>query len=43
VNPGRRRALRVLAGTGVATAAATAPVRAARLPKQVPPDAVGML
>jgi Fe-S-cluster-containing dehydrogenase component len=43
VNAGRRRALRVLAGTGVATAAASAPVRAARLPRQVPPDAVGML
>ena len=43
MNPGRRRALRVLAGTGVATAAATAKVRAARLPLQVSPDAVGML
>jgi len=43
VNPGRRRALRVLAGTGVATAATTAPVQAARLRRQVSPDAVGML
>ncbi len=43
MNPGRRRALRVLAGTGVATAAAAAPVRAARLPRQASPDAVGML
>ncbi|HVO09564.1 MAG TPA: hydrogenase 2 operon protein HybA [Vicinamibacteria bacterium] len=43
MNPGRRRALRVLAGTGVATAATTAPVQAARLRRQVSPDAVGML
>ncbi len=43
MNPGRRRALRVLAGTGVATAAATAPVRAARVRREVPPDGVGML
>jgi Fe-S-cluster-containing dehydrogenase component len=43
VNPGRRRALRVLAGTGAATAAAAAPVRAARRPLAVSPDAVGML
>jgi Fe-S-cluster-containing dehydrogenase component len=43
VNPGRRRALRVLAGTGAATAAAAAPVQAARVPLPVPPDAVGML
>ncbi len=43
MNAGRRRALRVLAGTGVATAAAAAPVRAARLPRQASPDAVGML
>ena len=43
MNPGRRRALRVLAGTGAAAAAATAPVRAARAPLAVPPEAVGML
>jgi Fe-S-cluster-containing dehydrogenase component len=44
VNPGRRRALRVLAGTGAATAAAAArPVEAARAAKAVPPEAVGML
>jgi Fe-S-cluster-containing dehydrogenase component len=44
VNPGRRRALRVLAGTGAATAAAAAtPAEAARAPKAVPPEAVGML
>jgi Fe-S-cluster-containing dehydrogenase component len=43
MNPGRRRALRVLAGTGAATAAAAAPVQAARVPLTVPPDAVGML
>jgi len=45
VNPGRRRALRVLAGTGAATAgmAAAAPASAARVAKAVPPEAVGML
>jgi Fe-S-cluster-containing dehydrogenase component len=45
VNPGRRRALRVLAGTGAVTAGAVAasPVEAARVPKTVPPEAVGML
>ncbi len=43
MNPGRRRALRVLAGTGAATAAAAAPVQAARVARQVSPEAVGML
>jgi Fe-S-cluster-containing dehydrogenase component len=45
VNPGRRRALRVLAGTGAATAgmAAATPAAAARAAKAVPPEAVGML
>jgi Fe-S-cluster-containing dehydrogenase component len=43
VNPGRRRALRVLAGTGAATAAASASVEAARPAKVAPPEAVGML
>ncbi len=43
MNPGRRRALRVLAGTGAATAAAAAPAQAARVAKQVSPEAVGML
>jgi len=43
VNPGRRRALRVLAGTGAATAAAASPVSAARTTGVVPPEAVGML
>ena len=43
MNPGRRRALRVLAGTGAATAAAASPVSAARAPGVVPPEAVGML
>jgi len=44
VNPGRRRALRVLAGTASATATvAAAPAHAARAPKQVPPEAMGML
>jgi Fe-S-cluster-containing dehydrogenase component len=42
MNPGRRRALRVLAGTGVATAAAATPAGAARR-KGIPPDAMGML
>jgi Fe-S-cluster-containing dehydrogenase component len=45
VNPGRRRALRVLAGTGAATATAlaAAPARAARVATPVPPGAMGML
>ena len=43
MNPGRRRALRVLAGTGAATAAAASPVSAARATGAVPPEAVGML
>ena len=43
MNPGRRRALRVLAGTGAATAAAASPVSAARTSGVVPPEAVGML
>ena len=43
MNPGRRRALRVLAGTGAAMASASGSVSAARLPKQVSPEAVGML
>jgi Fe-S-cluster-containing dehydrogenase component len=43
VNPGRRRALRVLAGTGAATAAAATPVGAARTAGPVSPEAVGML
>lgn len=45
MNPGRRRALRVLAGTGAATASALAatPARAARAPRPVPPGAIGML
>ena len=44
MNPGRRRALCVLAGTGAATAAvAAAPAEAARVAKAVPPEAVGML
>ena len=44
VNPGRRRALRVLAGTGAAAATvAAAPAHAARAPKAVPPEAMGML
>ena len=45
MNPGRRRALRVLAGTGAATAgmAAATPASAARAAKAVPPEAVGML
>jgi len=43
VNPGRRRALRVLAGTGAATAAAASPASAARATGVVPPEAVGML
>lgn len=43
MNPGRRSALRVLAGTGAATAAAAMPARAAHAPKQVPPEAMGML
>jgi Fe-S-cluster-containing dehydrogenase component len=43
VNPGRRRALRVLAGTGAATAAAATPARGAHAPKQPPPGAIGML
>jgi Fe-S-cluster-containing dehydrogenase component len=43
VNPGRRRALRVLAGTGAATAAAASPVAASRASGVVPPEAVGML
>jgi Fe-S-cluster-containing dehydrogenase component len=42
VNPGRRSALRVLAGTGVATAAAATPAQAGRR-KGIPPDAMGML
>jgi Fe-S-cluster-containing hydrogenase component 2 len=42
MNPGRRRALRVIAGTGVATAAAATPARAARR-EGIPPDAMGML
>jgi Fe-S-cluster-containing dehydrogenase component len=44
MNPGRRRALRVLAGTGAATATvAVAPAHAARAPLPVPPGAMGML
>jgi len=45
VNPSRRRALRVLAGTGAATATAlaAAPARAARAAKQAPAGALGML
>ncbi len=43
MNPGRRRALRVLAGTGAATAVAASPVSAARATGVVPPEAVGML
>ncbi len=45
MNPGRRRALRVLAGTGAATATAlaAASARAARVAKPVPPGAMGML
>ena len=43
MNPGRRRALRVLAGTGAATAVAASPVSAARAPGVVSPEAVGML
>jgi Fe-S-cluster-containing dehydrogenase component len=39
----RRGALRVLAGTGAATVAAATPAAAARAPKTVPPEAVGML
>ena len=41
MNPGRRRALRVLAGTGAATRPPAAPVRAARRAEAGPPDAVG--
>ena len=43
MNPGRRRALRVLAGTGAATAVAASPASAARASGVVPPEAVGML
>ena len=43
MNPGRRSALRVLAGTGAVTAAAAMPARAAHAPKQAPPEAIGML
>jgi Fe-S-cluster-containing dehydrogenase component len=43
VNPERRQALRVLAGTGGAAAVAAAPVEAARVVKAAPPEAVGML
>jgi len=43
VNPGRRRALRVLAGTGAAAAAAATPVSAGRASGAVSPEAVGML
>lgn len=43
MNPDRRRALRVLAGTGAATAAAASPARAARVTAGIPPEAVGML
>lgn len=43
MNPGRRRALRVLAGTGAATAAAASPASAGRASGVAPPEAVGML
>jgi Fe-S-cluster-containing dehydrogenase component len=43
VNPGRRQALRVLAGTGASTALAASPARAARAAKTAPPGALGML
>jgi Fe-S-cluster-containing dehydrogenase component len=43
VNPGRRRALRVLAGTGAATAAAATPASASRAAGEVSPEAMGML
>jgi Fe-S-cluster-containing dehydrogenase component len=45
MNPGRRRALRVLAGTGAAgaIAVAAAPAHAARARQPVPPEAMGML
>ena len=43
MNAGRRRALRVLAGTTGAITLGAAPARAARAAKQAPPGAMGML
>ena len=43
MNASRRRALRVLAATGGGAAVSAAPAHAARAPRAVPPEAMGML